>query len=150
MEGVNSAINIDAFYETLIDQTPLGIAIQTPDGKVARANRAFCEMFGYDPDEVVGNQLDDLVARDEDLYADAGDLTELVLKGRSNLAARVRVRKDGSRFPALIWGVPIIQGDRVLAVYAIYEDISEQKAAERELARERSLLERIVKIRPTA
>ena len=29
-------------------------------------------MFGYDPDEVVGNQLDDLVARDEDLYADAG------------------------------------------------------------------------------
>ena len=144
MEGVNSAINIDAFYETLIDQTPLGIAIQTPDGKVARANRAFCEMFGYDPDEVVGNQLDDLVARDEDLYADAGDLTELVLKGRSNLAARVRVRKDGSRFPALIWGVPIIQGDRVLAVYAIYEDISERKAAERELARERSLLERIV------
>lgn len=148
MEGVNSAINIDAFYETLIDQTPLGIAIQTPDGKVARANRAFCEMFGYDPDEVVGNQLDDLVARDEDLYADAGDLTELVLKGRSNLAARVRVRKDGSRFPALIWGVPIIQGDRVLAVYAIYEDISEQKAAERELARERSLLERIVEDSP--
>ena len=33
-------------------------------------------------------------------------------------------------------------------VYAIYEDISEQKAAERELARERSLLERIVEDSP--
>ena len=144
VEGVNSTFNIDAFYETLIDQTPLGIAIQTPDGKVARANRAFCEMFGYTPGEVVGSRLDDLVARDEDLSADAGELTELVLRGRSNLAERVRVRKDGSRFPALIWGVPIVQGDKVLAVYAIYEDISERKAAERELARERSLLERIV------
>ncbi|NMD18089.1 MAG: PAS domain S-box protein, partial [Synergistaceae bacterium] len=144
MEGVNSTFNIDAFYETLIDQTPLGIAVQTPDGKVARANSAFCEMFGYDPGEVVGSQLDDLVAREEDLSADAGDLTELVLRGRSNLAERVRVRKDGSRFPVLIWGVPIIQGDRVLAVYAIYEDISERKVAERELARERSVLERIV------
>ena len=92
----------------------------------------------------MGSQLDDLVARDEDLSADAGELTDLVLRGRSNLAERVRMRKDGSRFPALIWGVPIVQGDKVLAVYAIYEDISERKAAERELARERSLMERIV------
>nr|HPK43115.1 PAS domain-containing protein [Synergistales bacterium] len=61
MEGVNSTFTIDTLYETLIEQSPLGIAVQMPDRKVARANRAFCEMFGYSLDEVVGMDLDDLV-----------------------------------------------------------------------------------------
>ena len=144
MEDVKGAFTIDTLYETLIEQSPLGIAVQTPDRKVARANRAFCEMFGYSLDEVVGKDLDGLVARDEDLFAEAGEMSDLVLGGNKNLTEKVRMKKDGSRFPVAIWGVPIIQEGRVLAVYAIYEDIGERKAAERELRRERSLLERVL------
>lgn len=57
MEDVNRFFNVDAFYETLIDQAPLGIAIQLTDGRVIRANDSFCKMFGYTMDEVVGASL---------------------------------------------------------------------------------------------
>ncbi len=62
MEDVNRFFNVEAFYETLFDQSPLGIAIQAPDGIVIRANGAFCDMFGYGREEVLGVHLDDLVA----------------------------------------------------------------------------------------
>jgi diguanylate cyclase (GGDEF)-like protein/PAS domain S-box-containing protein len=144
VEDVDSSVFIDALYETLIEQSPLGIAVQTPDRKVVRANRAFCEMFGYSLDEVVGKYLDDLVAPDEDLAAEAGAMSDLVLGGKKSLTEKIRMKKDGSRFPVAIWGVPIIQEGRVLAVYAIYQDISERKAAERDFRRESSLLERVL------
>jgi diguanylate cyclase (GGDEF)-like protein/PAS domain S-box-containing protein len=144
VEDVNRFFNVDAFYETLIDQAPLGIAIQLTDGRVIRANDSFCKMFGYTMDEVVGGQLDDLVALEGDIYAEAGDVTKRVVHGENIFIEAVRTRKDRSRIPLSIWGVPIREGGRTLAVYAIYEDISERKAAEKDLRRERALLERVL------
>jgi PAS domain-containing protein len=73
-----------------------------------------------------------------------GDVTKRVVHGENIFIEAVRTRKDRSRIPLSIWGVPIREGGRTLAVYAIYEDISERKAAEKDLRRERALLERVL------
>ncbi len=144
MEDVNRFFNVEAFYETLFDQSPLGIAIQAPDGIVIRANGAFCDMFGYGREEVLGVHLDDLVARDNKLSPEAGDVSVRVTGGEKIYLEAVRTRKDGSKVPVSIRGVPIRENGKILAVYAIYEDISERRKVEKQMTREKALFERVL------
>jgi diguanylate cyclase (GGDEF)-like protein/PAS domain S-box-containing protein len=144
MEDVNRSFNVEAFYGTLIDKSPLGIAIQAPDGKVIRANRTFCDLFGYAMEEVIGVHLDDLVARDEGLSSEAGSVSTRVTGGENAQLEAVRTRKDGSKIPVSIRGVPIWENGRILAVYALYEDISERWEAEKQISREKALFERVL------
>ncbi|MDO9508069.1 MAG: PAS domain S-box protein [Thermovirgaceae bacterium] len=144
MTDENHILPGNAFYETLFDQAPSGIAVQGLDGRVIRANGAFCRMFGYSQEEVVGSFLDDLVARDEELAPFAAKVFEKVLKGDFFAMEAVRTRKDGTRFPVSLKGVPITEEGKVAAIYAIYEDISERKRAEDQLKRERTQFERIM------
>lgn len=144
MEDVNRFFNVEAFYETLFDQSPLGIAIQAPDGIVIRANGAFCDMFGYGREEVLGVHLDDLVARDNKLSPEAGDVSVRVTGGEKIYLEAVRTRKDGSKIPVSIRGVPIRENGKILAVYAIYENISERRKVEKQMTREKALFERVL------
>lgn len=144
MEDVNRFFNVEAFYETLFDQSPLGIAIQAPDGIVIRANGAFCDMFGYGREEVLGVHLDDLVARDNKRSPEAGDVSVRVTGGEKIYLEAVRTRKDGSKIPVSIRGVPIRENGKILAVYAIYENISERRKVEKQMTREKALFERVL------
>ena len=144
MDRNNSYFKGEVFYETLFEQSPAGIAVQGLDGRVVRANRTFCEMFGYSPEEVEGVDLDRLVAVEPDLADLASELSRTVLRGEDSVVESTRSRKDGSRFPVLIRGVPIRQEGKVAAVYAIYEDITVRKKAEADLRRERAHFERIM------
>ncbi|HPD97142.1 MAG TPA: PAS domain S-box protein [Synergistales bacterium] len=132
------------FYETLFGESPVGIVIQGIDGRVERANARFCKMFGYSIEEVTGARLDDLVAFEPDLACSAAKLSTDVMRGRELALETERMRKDGSRFPVIIRGVPIVQGGKISAVYALYEDISETKEIENDLRRERAHFERIM------
>ena len=51
-----------AFFDRLVETAPEGIAITGEAGKVLRVNAEFVRMFGYSPDEAVGQIIDDLVA----------------------------------------------------------------------------------------
>ncbi|HDQ92574.1 MAG TPA: PAS domain S-box protein, partial [Synergistetes bacterium] len=144
MKNGNMLFQGKEFYETLFEESPVGIVIQGVDGRVERANLKFCQMFGYSIEEVTGALLDDLVAFDPDLACHAASLTKDVIKGQELFIETERVRKNGTRFPVVIRGVPIIQGEKVQAVYALYEDISERKEAENDLRRERAHFERIM------
>ncbi len=143
MEANASPIRGDAFYETLFDQAPAGIVVQGQDGRVVRANQTFCDMFGYSRDEVIGVQLDEIVAPDEDLKSEARKISEKVIGGESLFLETERIRSDGTRFPVSFKGVPITEEGRVVGVYAIYEDISARKQAEVLLKREKAQFERI-------
>lgn len=143
MEGNASLISGDSFYETLFDQTPAGIAVQGKDGRVIRANQAFYDMFGYSRDEVIGVQLDEIVAPDGDLKPAARMISEKVIGGETLSLETERVRRDGTRFPVSIKGVPVKEEGRVVGVYAIYEDISDRKRAGEAIATERSYFENL-------
>lgn len=144
MEGNASLIRGDALYETLFDQAPVGIVVQGRDGRIVRANQAFCDMFGYSRDEVIGFDLDEIVAGDADCRSEAREISGKVIGGESLSLETERIRRDGMRFPVSIKGVPVKEEEKVVGVYVIYEDISDRKETEDLLRRERTQFERIM------
>jgi len=121
-----------AFFDRLVETAPEGIAITDPQGRIVRVNAEFVRMFGYDVDEAVGQDIDDLVAppaRQEEARAMTGSAGQ----GRGILLETVRRRKDGTLVDVSIIGAPILIAGKQEAVYAIYRDITERKQAEEAL-----------------
>ncbi len=123
------------FFEKLFENSPEGVVIQGPDGTVQKANRAFCEMFGYNLDEVLGQDLDYLVARDKDIRTEASRRTVDAVSGSQFSFETIRQKKDGTRFHVTAFGVPILKDGKTVAIYGMYRDISDRKNAEEALRR---------------
>ena len=122
-----------AYLEKLVETAPEGIAITDGPGRVLQVNSEFVNMFGYEAEEAVGKNIDDLIVPSEYLE-EAGAITRSVGAGKPNILETVRKKKDGTLFNVSIIGSPIHIAERqVAAVYAIYRDISERKRAEKEL-----------------
>jgi len=62
----------------------------------------------------------------------------------------VRYRKDGSPVDVIVAGSPILVGDEVIGVVAIYTDITERVRAEREIEKRRVYLEGVLGAAPDA
>ena len=126
-----------ALLEQLFECAPEGIVVQTNDGRILRANIEFCRMFGYDPGEVIGRELDDLISSGEE-RAEATALSRHVAAGGSFNIESFRRRKEGSIIDVSILGTPIqVEGGQV-GVYVIYRDITEKKRAEAALVESES------------
>jgi len=123
------------FFEKLFENSPEGVVIQGLDGRVQKANRAFCEMFGYSFEEVLDQDLDSLVARDADIRAEASGRTTDAVKGDQFSFETIRQKKDGTRFHVTAFGVPILKDGKTVAIYGMYRDISDRKNAEEALRR---------------
>jgi len=123
------------FFEKLFENSPEGVVIQGPDGTVQKANRAFCEMFGYNLEEVLGQDLDYLVARDKDIRTEASRRTVDAVSGSQFSFETIRQKKDGTRFHVTAFGVPILKDGKTVAIYGMYRDISDRKNAEEALRR---------------
>lgn len=125
----------------LFEGAPEGIVLCDKDQKVIQGNMEFCRMFGYDPREVVGRFLDELVTADAVKAKEAVSITERVKRGEFMQMETIRNRKDGSEIPVSILGVPFHVGNDY-AIYAIYRDVTTQKKAEEELKRSYRQLEK--------
>jgi len=127
------------YLNSLIENSPLGLVVLDPQGKVEMVNPAFEKLLLYDQHELVGSQLDAQFLPGEensgslDLLSQvsAGKILHRTLRGR---------RKDGKTLDLEVHAVPLSVEGRVRGAYTIYNDISEQiKAAEGERKHAESL-----------
>ncbi len=124
-----------ARFEQLFAASPEAIVLCSNLGRVLRANDAFFALFGYSPDEVLGRDVDRLVAPERDaLHFEARGITEQIADGQLSFVETQRRRKDGRLIDVSILGKPILLGDDPIAIYGIYRDITAQKKAEAALA----------------
>lgn len=121
-----------AFFEELFSSSPEGIVIYDRDGRICRVNETFCRMFGYEPEEVIGEILDSLVATGR-YFEEAASFTRANLAGERAFSETKRVRRDGSLFDVEVMALPILIDGSVEAAYSIYRDITEQRNNEKEL-----------------
>jgi PAS domain S-box-containing protein len=133
----------DALLRAL-DESPIGTAIAGPDGRWIRVNRAFAEIVGYAPEELVGRAFED-VTHPMDVDFDRNQVAKL---DRGELHAYERfkryLRKDGSIvFVHLVVSVARDAGGKVLCRLAQVKDVTERMRADEALRRSESNFRRL-------
>ena len=132
-----------AYLDELFEQAPEGLALVDVEDRVMRVNREFTRMFGYSSAEAVGHAINDLVAPEE-LRHEADNFTHRCITRRETVRAEtIRRRKDGSRIPVSLLTFPISIPGGQIAEYAIYRDLTQYKAVEGELTRNRAFFDEL-------
>ena len=121
------------FLELVLHHAPDAIVTLDAQHRVIDWNPGAVKMFGYSPEEVIGVQLDDLVARHHHLV-EAGSKTAQVLSGvRVEAFETIRYRKDGTPVHVIAAGSPIIIDSDLKGVVAVYTDITDRVRSEEAL-----------------
>ena len=135
-----------AFRKAMEDSVITGLRARDLRGRLTYVNPAFCEMVGFSAEELMAGQAD--------AHSPAGMPeapywpTELAHEYQQRQAHRlaggrpprdgfesVFMRKDGSRFPVLIFEAPLLNAQRVQTGWmSAFVDVSEQRRIE-ELSR---------------
>jgi PAS domain S-box-containing protein len=123
------------YLESVLACVPDAIVTLDAQHNILEWNPGAERLFGYTLEEVVGRKLDDLITGpDTDVFEEATSLTRRILtRGSVSLTEMVRYRKDGSPVDVIASGSPILIGDEVVGVVAVYTDITERKRAEEKL-----------------
>ena len=154
------------YYEALFVNSPVAVVTVDRDGNVVSWNPAAEQLFGYTQDEAIGQNVDDLIARDDSIRAEAVGYTNVfrgdgymgaveaypdLMDDQGRLQATTkRTRKDGSLVDVELKGLPVIVAGEEVAIIAIYHDISELKTIERELRHQKEYYEALFVNSPVA
>ncbi len=92
----------EARLQTIIDSTPLGICITNEDGILEYVNDAYCRIYGYSPEELIGEHFTKVVPPDKaqfwrEMHDKYMQMTGEEIRGYSAIRTEWVVRhKDGS------------------------------------------------------
>src|SRR5215218_6424820 len=121
------------YFEALVLNSPVAIAIVDLDENVVSWNPAAERLFGYSQAQAVGRSIDDLVAGTPEMHAEVLKYTQRVSsESRVDVVTR-RSRKDGTLVDVELLAVPVAVGGEQVGTYAMYHDITELKRAEEEV-----------------
>jgi PAS domain S-box-containing protein len=119
------------YFEDLVVNNPVAIVNLDTEFRITSCNPAFEKMFGYSAEEVIGVDLDELV-QTEGTRAEGQAYTEQTMAGKKATGIGQRRRKDGSLVDVEIASIPVMVGDEMVGMLALYHDISELLQARRE------------------
>jgi len=117
------------FFEALVLNSPIAVVMLDLEHNIAACNPAFEELFGYSQQEVLGKDLDDLIAPPGG-YDEATGNTQKVLRGKTVRSTRKRRTKLGELVDVELFGVPVMVDGQQIGVLALYNNISERVKAE--------------------
>jgi len=119
------------YFEALFINSPVAVVTADLDGDVVSWNPMAEKLFGYTQAEAIGRKLDDLVAADYSLRAEAGRYTAQVIDlGRVQVITK-RTRKDGSLVDVDLLALPLVVAGQKVGFIAIYHDITPLQEARR-------------------
>jgi two-component system cell cycle sensor histidine kinase/response regulator CckA len=118
-----------AYLQALTENNPLGIVVLDLQHRVLMCNPAFETLFGYRQSEILGAELDSLLAPGE-LVKEAVALTRRSTAGNVVREKAKRLRRNGSLVDVQILGVPISADGKLVGSFGMYEDITERRRAE--------------------
>src|SRR5438105_720915 len=134
-----------AYLDALIASTPVAIAVLDGGRSIRSVNPAFETLFGYSAAEAVGAGIDGLIVP-ESLRSESSDLEARARGGEIVRVELERRRKDGSPIQVRL-SAAAVKATAEGALVALYEDISDRKAAEQAMRAARDLAERVARAR---
>jgi PAS domain S-box-containing protein len=118
-----------ALLDELFEQSPQAVALLNADDQVVRTNREFTQIFGYAPRETLGRRLSELIVANESRDDVRSNAQPVIREQRVDTEVVTRHR-DGSRLYVSTVQVPVSVPGGLIAIYAIYRDITEHKRAD--------------------
>lgn len=115
-------------FHTFFNHVPVGIVVITPDGRIEDANRYFLSLFDYSFDEIYNHSIDEFIVP-KNLIEEGIRLTEKALNREIINFQTVRQTKGGKELHVLLQAAPIMQDQRQLGVFLIYQDFTPQQDA---------------------
>ena len=129
-----------AYLNALFETSPLGIVTTDSFARVRVCNTAFERLFQYSRDEIVGAELNGLVAPPE-LVEEVAEYTRRIVSGERVRVIAKRRRKDGTLIDVEMYGVPLFVSGEQVGELVLYQDISERKQAEEALRAAKEIAE---------
>ena len=122
-----------ALLAAIVESSDDAIVSKTLDGRILSWNAGAQRIFGYRPEEVIGQPITIIIP--PELHAQEQGILEKVRRGeRIEHFDTVRVSKDGRRIPISLTVSPIRDGrGEIVAASKIARDISDRKQAEQAL-----------------
>jgi PAS domain S-box-containing protein len=120
------------YFESLFINNPVAVVTADLDGVIVSWNPMAKGLFGYTQDEVIGKNLDDIVANDESIRTEAiGYTNQVIQAGRVQTTTR-RTRKDGTMVDVELLALPVIVAEQKIGFISIYHDITALQEARRQ------------------
>lgn len=139
----------EALFRTLIEQTDQGVTVGRPDGTILVYNDAMARISGYSREEVESGGWLDLAFPTPERKAEALRQAQVALEGGLPYTEVAIVRKDGEERWLWVATSPV-RIDTDLYSLSIYTDVTEHKAAERDLEASETRFREVVEGAPDA
>ncbi len=137
------------FVET-VEQLPMAITITDTEARILFVNRAFGDVTGYQPDELIGRNQSILSNRatPAEVYE---NLWTTITAGDVWRGTLVNRRKSGDRYLAELTIVPVKDSRQRIAFYVgIQRDVTEVHRLEQAVRNQKALIESVVQAAPVA
>jgi two-component system cell cycle sensor histidine kinase/response regulator CckA len=118
-----------AALRALTENNPLAVVVLDEKRRIQMCNPAFELTFGYHQAEILGADLDAMLAPGE-LAGEAASLTNRATAGEVVRVKGRRRRSDGSMVHVQIVVVPMIVNGKRTGTFGMYEDITDRRRAE--------------------
>lgn len=134
-KGISARRSADARFRAVFEQSGVGVALLSANGRVVEANHALADLLGTTPDALRGEQLHGFCPADdaEQVAAMEGEVSEGM---RVTASSETRyVRQDGD----MVWGsLTLTRADDAhdARLIAVVQDVTHRKSLEKELLRQ--------------
>ena len=129
-----------AFFNSLIENSPIAIVAVGMDDIVRFCNPAFENMFRYRQADVIGKSLLKLITNSE-VRSEVATNREALWKGKVIHTVSRRARSDGSLVDVEAFSVPLGPAGHRTGAVMQYQDITERKRAEEAMLRAKEAAE---------
>src|SRR5712692_1674797 len=128
------------YLNALIESSPVAIVVADAQHRATMCNKAFERLFLYRQSEILGAELDQLVASEE-IRPEAAAFTQREMARETVHATTRRRRKDGTLVDVEMYGVPLLVRGELIGVFGLYQDITARKQAEADLQKAKEAAE---------
>ncbi len=125
------ALRQHQFFETVVTESPVAIVNLDLEGRILSFNPSFQRLFGYDPADTVGEELD-LLLNTPETRREAEQHTADAASGSVARGIGKRRRKDGTFLDVEFAGVAVEVDGEPVAIFALYHDVTELLQAREE------------------
>lgn len=132
------------YMNALIENSPIGIVAQHPNGAVRLCNDSFEKLFQLSREDITNRDLDKLIGYPGAPKEETTDITAQVAAGKLVQKHVRRMRKDGVLLDVQLNAVPLTLEGRMLGSYMMYQDISDQVRSEEDAKQHQKSLNRLV------